>query len=100
MNFTQKNSSSINNITSENDIFNMKNNTINNFYSHKGLSVNDNNIFFTKTLKVINPNIYKTIENNDIENNNNNISSFVKDLNFNDLNENYGLRSSVFMKKV
>ena len=101
INITQKNSSSINNITSENDIFNMKNNTINDFYSHKDLSVNDNNnnILFTKSLKVMNPTINKTIENNDIENNNN-LSSLIKELNFNNLNEYYELQSSIFMKKI
>ena len=101
INITQKNSSSINNITSENDIFNMKNNTINDFYSHKDLSVNDNNnnILFTKSLKVMNPTINKAIENNDIENNNN-LSSLIKELNFNNLNEYYELQSSIFMKKI
>ena len=101
INITQKNSSSINNITSENDIFNMKNNTINDFYSHKDLSVNDNNnnILFTKSLKVMNPTINKTIGNNDIENNNS-LSSLIKELNFNNLNEYYELQSSIFMKKI
>ena len=100
LNITQKNSSSINNINSENDIFNMKNNTINDFYKHKDLSVNDNNILFTKTLKVINPNISKTIENNELEDNNNNLSSLIKELNFNNLNEYYELQSSIFVKKI
>ena len=101
LNITQKNSSSINNnINNESDIVNMKNNTINNFYSHKDLSVNDNNIIFTKTLKVINPNISKTIENNDIENSNNSLSTLIKELNFNNLNEYYELQSSIFMKKI
>ena len=101
LNITQKNSPSINNnINNESDIVNMKNNTINNFYTHKDLSVNDNNIIFTKTLKVINPNISKTIENNDIENSNNSLSTLIKELNFNNLNEYYEVQSSIFMKKI
>ena len=105
LNVTKKNSSPNNNINSENYIFNMKNNTINDFYSHKDLSVNDNKIFFTKTLKVINPNINKTLENKDLDGNNNNnttnnLSPLIKELNFNNLNEYYEIQSSIFMKKI
>ena len=105
LNVSKKNSSPNNNINSENYIFNMKNNTINDFYSQKDLSVNDNKIFFTKTLKAINPNINKTLENKDLDGNNNNntnnnLSSLIKELNFNNLNEYYELQSSIFMKKI
>lgn len=40
------------------------------------------------------------LENNSNENNSNNLSSLIKDINFNNLNEYYELQSSIFMKNT
>ena len=85
-------------INLENEYFNIKNNTANNFYLK-----NENNIL-NKTLKVIRPNYNNknNLDNNDRMNNNinNNLSSFLKELDFNNLNEYYELQSSIFLKKI
>ena len=87
----------INNINLENEYFNIKNNTINNFYLSTG-----NNIL-NETLKVIRPishNHENKLGKNELNNNkNNSLSSFVKEIDFNTLNDYYQLQSSIFLKK-
>ena len=87
----------INNINLENEYFNIKNNTINNFY------LSTENKILNKTLKVIRPishNHENNLEKNELNNNkNNNLSYFVKELDFNNLNDYYQLQSSIFLKK-
>ena len=76
-------------------------NTINDFYSNlnknNDISNQNEKNFLNKTLKISNKNI---LENNSNENNSNNLSSLIKDINFNNLNEYYELQSSIFMKKI
>jgi hypothetical protein len=76
-------------------------NTVNDFYNNLNKNndisnQNENNIL-NKALKISNKNV---LENNSIENNSNNLSSLIKDINFNTLNEYYELQSSIFMKKI
>jgi hypothetical protein len=76
-------------------------NTINDFYSNlkknNDISNQNENNLLNKTLKISNKNM---LENNSNENNSNNLSSLIKDINFNNLNEYYELQSSIFMKKI
>ena len=104
---TQKNSKTINNINNEKEISHIKNNTLNDFYIHNDLSLNENNLSLNKTLKIIKSNNANNNtlenENNELEenpNSNNNLSSLIKEINFNNLNEYYELQSSIFMKKI
>ena len=102
---TQKNSKTINYINNENEVSHIKNNTLNGFCTHYDLSLNENNLLLNKTMKIIKSNNENnnTLENNELEENsnlNNNLSSLIKDINFNNLNEYYELQSSIFMKKI
>ena len=102
LNINQKDSkSNNNNINNENDICIMKTSILNDFYNHNDLSLQDNNnISLNKTFKANRVN-NNALENNELdEGHNNNLSSLIKDLNFNNLNEYYELQSSIFMKKI
>ena len=85
----------INNIDNENDYFNIKNTTANQFFV-KGQNIPHSppeKSFLNKSIKV-NGNTLDIIESD------NNISSLIKDINFNNLNEYYELQTSIFMKKI
>ena len=95
INISLKKSLFNNNITNAKEYVN----TIDNFYNKNDKST-QKNITLNKTLKETKSN-NNIIENNELEDNtNNNLSSLIKDINFNNLNEYYELQSSIFMKKI
>ena len=76
--------------------------TLNNFYTKKD-SCTQENKSLKNIIKKTKTNYYsmKDIHNESEDNiNNNNLSSLIKDINFNNLNEYYELQSSIFMKKI
>ena len=101
---TQKNSKTI--INNESGASHIKSNTLNDFYQYNDLSFNENNLLLNKTLNIIKSNDANNnniLENKELEENsssNNNLSSLIKEINFNNLNEYYELQSSIFMKKI
>ena len=77
--------------------YNTLNVSYSNLNNYNDISNQNENNIFNKTLKLSNKNV---LENNSNENNSNNLSSLIKDINFNNLNEYYELQSSIFMKKI
>lgn len=84
-----------------NEKSNIKNNTLSNFYTYNNnISSHEKNIL-NNELKEIRPNHNNILEINETEEDkNNNLSSLIKDINFNNLNEYYEVQSSIFMKKI
>ena len=81
-----------------NEKSNIKNNTLNNFNTN--ISSHEKNIL-NNELKEIRPNHNNILEINETEEDkNNSLSSLIKDINFNNLNEYYEVQSSIFMKKI
>ncbi len=95
INIAQKDSkTNNNNLNNESDNYFMKASILND------LSLQENNIPLNKTFK-INRNSINALEKNELdEGHNNNLSSLIKEINFNNLNEYYELQSSIFMKKI
>ena len=100
-NLCSKNLNNIKKTLFNNNITNRKEflNTLDNFYNKNDIPT-QKKITLNKTLKE-NKSNNNIIENNESEENtNNNLSSLIKDINFNNLNEYYELQSSIFMKKI
>lgn len=79
------------------DAYNTLNNFNSNLNKNNDISNQNENSILNKTIKIANKN---TQENISIENNSNNLSSLIKEINFNNLNEYYEIQSSIFMKKI
>ena len=84
--------------------YSQKYNNINDFkYSdNNDISLKDNNLF-NNIITSFNANKVKSrniLDDNESENDSKNLSVFIKDINFNNLNEYYEIKSSIFMKKI